>query len=117
MHWHCRQPSRSESKPAQAGLSGNTGTDETIRNQTEIEMKTIKENGKHKFDYSTDGMLFIGHTAVALLDRKNGNQTTVSMTKLEADLPASKFKAIESALLMNNEYMSDKYHIVGLGES
>jgi hypothetical protein len=28
----------SESKPAQAGLSGNTGTDETIRNQTEIEM-------------------------------------------------------------------------------
>jgi len=78
-------------------------------------MKTIKENGKFKFDYEVEGMVFFGQTDVALLDRKTGQQVVVSIEKLEADLPAAKYKLISADLLMSNRFTNDRYDIVGLG--
>ena len=77
-------------------------------------METIKNiDGLYSFDFTPDGMVYFV-TTVAIMDRKTGRTTQTTMSSLKDTLKAKDFERINADLLMNNEFKSNQYHIVGI---
>lgn len=80
-------------------------------------MRTKQDkNGKYAFDYTPDGFFFLGGTHVAILDRNSGRQVRVTLESLRTKLTLKKMNMIESDLMMDNNFMNNDYHIVGLAD-
>jgi hypothetical protein len=79
-------------------------------------MKTKKVKGKFEFDYPLDGLFFLPCERVQLLERKTGEQRTLTMCQIQDKVGGKDFKRIESKLQTTNLFTTPRYQIMGLAD-